>query len=81
MELDQGQNLSGGIDINNFDNEFDRFDIEYFVKSENNEHSENKHDIKTESFFENEDQSFDQCDDNIVAEVVPNDLQCNSCGQ
>ena len=81
-ELDQGQNLSDGIDIKTFENECD---IEYFVKRENNEYwdwhnSETKHNIKTELFFENEDQSIDQCDDSIVPEVILNDLQCNSCG-
>ena len=50
-ELDQGQNLSDGIDIKTFENECD---IEYFVKSETNEHwdwhsSETKHYIKAES--------------------------------
>ena len=53
------------------------------IKSEYNEHldwnnSETKHDIKIESFFENEDQSNNQYKDSIVPKVH-NDFECNSC--
>ena len=84
------ENLSDGVDVENFENECD---IEYFVKSENNEqpvktytcnfcnkyfttfkehwdwhNSGTKSVVKTEPYFENEDQSNDQYDDSIGQE-------------
>ena len=84
IELSQGTNISGrSIDIENFEN---ACDIEYFVKSENNEHwnwhnnSKPINHLKNEPSFENEDQRKDQSNDSIVPEDHKI-FECKSCGK